>query len=525
MSNKLKFEFMIIAVLVGIFVGRATLAGNNAYEFFDRVVDVRGEIMKHYVENPNKEKMLNGAIKGIVDSLNDPYTTYLSPNDLADFDKDVRGTFSGIGAQIGVNDTNQLMIISPLEDSPAYKAGILAGDLILEVDGKNTKGMTTRDAVKVITGEEGTPVQIKVRHSDGKEENIKIIRKKIKVQTVKGFRRDAEHHWDFMLDPKAGIGYARITQFSDPTADALKKAIDDMKAKGMKGAILDLRFNPGGLLSQAIRISDMFLIKGRIVSTKGRNSPERAWEARSKNTYSDFPLMVLINEYSASASEIVSGALKDNNRAVVVGTRTFGKGSVQQVLALESGQGALKVTTAHYYLPSGRNLHKRKGKEVWGVDPTDGFYVPMNIEQTRKMLEARRNNEVIKDDKKDDKKDPKDKKPTEITPKTLREVHFDLQLADALESMQAKLASGDYKKIGRSNATLQAHVTKKNTLEQRRTEFQKALDKINSEIEELERTISKHGGDPKKKEKKDDNTSAKAPQNTPDDKKQPAKPN
>jgi len=288
----------------------------------------------------------------------------------------------------------------------------------------------------------------------------------------------------------------------------------------MKGMILDLRFNPGGLLSKAIEISDMFLEGGRIVSTKGRTSPERVWDAEKNGTVGDFPVVVVINEFSASASEIVSGALRDNDRAVVLGTRSFGKGSVQQVLGLRSGAGAVKLTTAYYYLPSGRNLHKRPGAEMWGVDPSDGFYVPMNADQIRKMNEVRRESDIIRADGQNG------DVPDRVTPQWLREKRSDLQLAAALEAMLAKLETGEWKKVGGDNATLVAHVTEREMLEQQRKRGMEALAKIDERLKELDNKIAKLKGgdaaDAKDADKPKPDANAKADKGKKDAAKEPA---
>jgi len=482
--QRLKFEFVILAVLAGVFLGRIpdTLAlRSNAYDFFDTIVDVRSELVKNYVEEPDQQQMLEGALEGMITTLNDPFTDYLSPEHLEQFDKQTRAEFSGIGAEISTQD-DQLTIVSPLEDSPAFEAGVMAGDVILEIDGQSTEGMNVADAVKNITGPEGTQVKLKLRHLSGEIVEVTITRKRIEIQTVKGFSRDADHHWNFLIKPEAKIGYIRMTQFSDPTADALKAALDELKGQGMKGLILDLRYNPGGLLSSAVRISDMFLSDGRIVSTKGRNSPERVENATKAHDVGEFPMVVLVNEFSASAAEILSGALKDNDRAIIVGTRSFGKGSVQQVMALESGKGAIKVTTAYYYLPSGRNLHRREKADVWGVDPNDGYYIPMDYEAEREMVKLRRESDILRNN--DGESRP------EVTPQWLREKRGDPQLAGALKTILAKVNTGAWKKVGKSNATLLAFLTEKTNLERRRELMTESIEEISKKIIELEKEIT-----------------------------------
>ena len=254
----------------------------------------------------------------------------------------------------------------------------MAGDLVLEIDGKSTDGMSIADAIKMLQGQEGTKVTLKVRHPSNQEETIAINRAQINVQTVKGIRRDGQNRWDFMLDNAHGIGYVRINQFTRSTAGDVRAALNQLTERGCKGLIIDLRFDPGGMLESAEQVSDMFLPAGkRIVSVKGRTTPEQVTMSKDQSDDVTVPMVVLANEASASAAEIVTGALSDNNRARFVGTRTFGKGSVQQVQTLDAGRGALKITTAYYYLPNGRNIHRRKDKDVWGVDPSPGCYVPM----------------------------------------------------------------------------------------------------------------------------------------------------
>ncbi|MEX2672741.1 MAG: S41 family peptidase [Phycisphaeraceae bacterium] len=488
MNRRLQVNVVILALLVGIVGGR--MADNilraDAYSYFDTLVDVRSELVRHYVEEPEEDEMLKGAIKGMVEALNDPFTDYLAPEDLEQFDRQTRATFSGIGAEISAQD-GQIMIVSPLEDSPAFEAGIMAGDIILEINGESTEGLSTQDAVQKITGPRGTEVTLKVRHPDGEEAEITIVRQQIDVQTVRGFRRDAENHWNYLLDPEAGVGYVRVSQFASPTTDALKEAVKQAQDQGMKGLILDLRFNPGGLLDQAVAMSDMFLSEGTILSTRGRNSPHRAWEAEPGNGLTDFPMIILVNEFSASASEIVAGALRDNNRATVLGTRSFGKGSVQQVMKLESGAGALKVTTAYYYLPSGRNLHRREGATEWGVDPNDGFYVPMSNDQIRKMTELRRDSDIIRN---------RDGEEAErITPDLIEDELSDPQLAAALQAMLGKFETGEFPRVGESEATLTAHVNERSTMERRREVLSESLEQVDESLRQLDESIAEINGD------------------------------
>jgi carboxyl-terminal processing protease len=460
---------------------------SGVFDQFDLLVDVRHAIVTQYVEEPDQAKMTEAAVRAMVEALDDPYTVYISPDDVAPFEKQIEGTFTGIGAEVDLQD-NRLHIVSPLDDSPAWKAGILAGDSVLEIDGKSTDGMTIADAIKMLQGQEGTKVTLKVRHPSNQEETIAMNRAQINVQTVKGIRRDAQQRWDFMLDPAHGIGYVRISQFTRSTAGDLRAALNQLAERGCKGIILDLRFDPGGMLESAEQVSDMFLPAGkRIVSVKGRTTPEQVTMAKDQPDDVTVPLVVVANEASASAAEIVTGALSDNNRARFVGTRTFGKGSVQQVQTLDAGRGALKITTAYYYLPNGRNIHRRKDKDVWGVDPSPGCYVPMTPEQVEKMIKLRRANDVLS-------AQGKGEDPGTITPETLREKLGDPQLAAALTSLLEDLRTGSWPVVGLSDAQALALESRKATLTRQRDALADRMAIVDGELTRLNRSATQPGG-------------------------------
>lgn len=475
-----KFLFFSLALAAAIAV--PVLARQaSVFNQLDLLVDVRHQIVSEYVEEPNQEVMIQNAVRGMVDALNDDYTLYIPPEELKDFDKSIRGTFSGIGAEVDIHE-NRLRIVSPLEESPAWKAGIMAGDIILDIDGTSTLNMTITDAISRLTGQEGTPVKLRVRHDTGEETVLNITRARINVATVKGIRRNGESKWDFMLDEANGVGYIRISQFTEGTAHDVRAALDSLIARNARGVILDMRFNPGGLLESAVEISDMFLdADKRIVSIKGRVVPERVEMSKQEGTIPPLPIVVLANEGSASASEVVAGALSDNSRALFVGTRTFGKGSVQQIMMLDDGQGALKITNAYYYLPNGRNIHRREGKDTWGVDPSEGCYVPMTPEAMKKMIEVRRAGDVLK--KMDQAAMAKDT----VTPDWINANLADPQLAAGLQAILGKLATNEWPKVGQPNADMLARQTRhdnlvrqRNLLNQRLEEIEKAINKLDS---------------------------------------------
>ncbi len=284
------------------------------YELQRLLVDTLDQIERNYVKDISRRELVEAAIQGILTKL-DPYSSYIGPKEMDEFRTSVESEFGGIGIQVAV-EGDQLKVISPLAGTPAYRAGVLAGDTILEIDGKSTEGMAIEDAVRMLKGPEGTEVTLTVVHPGrSKPEKITLTREMIHVETVLGEHRKPDDSWDYLLDADQRIGYIRVTGFSRDTAKDLRAALDELKQAGMKGLVLDLRFNPGGLLTSAIEVSDMFVAEGRIVSTTGRNTPERTWNAHKEGTLDGFPMAVLVNRFSASASEIVAGCLQDHGRA------------------------------------------------------------------------------------------------------------------------------------------------------------------------------------------------------------------
>ena len=361
---------------------------------------------------------MEAAIKGIVSKL-DPYSSYIGPDEFGNFRDAVESQFGGIGIQVTIDD-GQLKVISPLVGTPAYRAGVQAGDKIVKIDDQPTENITLDEATKRLKGELGTSINLTVQHADhGKTETFSIKRELIHVGTVLGNSRRPDDTWDYMLDPERRIGYIRVTAFSRDTATDLRKALEDLKARKMRGLILDLRFNPGGLLSSAVEVSNMFISKGRIVSVKGRSTPERVWDAVKGESFEGFPMVVLVNHYSASASEIVAACLQDNDRAVVVGDRTWGKGSVQNVVELESGKSALKLTTSSYTRPNGHKIHRfpeDKETDEWGVKPDKSLEVKLSTTEMAEMLNYRRERDVVEGKHHDEKQQagPRTRKPPAV---------------------------------------------------------------------------------------------------------------
>jgi len=460
----------------------AARAPIDTYGFFDPLVDVETLIDGLYVEEPDLEKLQQGAINGMIEQLDDPYTTFVPRRDTEKFSKDLTGEYVGIGAEVQILD-GWLTIASPLDGSPSWKAGVMAGDRVIKIDGNSTEGKTIDDAIEVLMGQPNTKVVITVER-ETETLDIEIIRDHIKVQAVKGFMRvEGDGNWEHIIDPSRQIGYVRLTQFTPGAAaeiaDAIRGVNRDSKAP-MGGLILDLRFNPGGLLDEAVAIADMFIDEGTIVSTKGRAYEERIEEAHARGTLTDLPVVVLINGQSASASEVLSGALSDHDRAVVIGSRSFGKGSVQTVRRLESGAGVLKITEQYYYLPSGRLLHRREDSTVWGVDPTPGYYVPLNNDQVFDMLTARRQQEIIQH------ANPEDAVNLSDTDRVL-ELLSDPQLSAAVRVMQNRIDVGTYEPVGiEPNTQDDVELAELNALRTQQDRLLRELSRIYKRVEAVE---------------------------------------
>lgn len=331
----------------------------------------------------------------------DPYTVLVWPKQVDDFEKIMTNEFTGIGIEIS-KEKGLLTVASLLPDTPAYNSGLDAGDVIENVDGVETKDMSLSCAVKNITGPAGTQVRLTIKRAgEDKARDITITRAKITVPTIRGWKRTEAGKWLYMIDTSRKIGYIHITSFSEKTASDLENVLNQLEAEGLNGLIVDLRFNSGGLLNTAIEIADKFLEDGPIVITRPRSwvSSTYAW-AHAEGTHPNYPLVILINSFSASASEIVAGALADplHQRAILVGERTHGKGSVQGIISYPRGGAQLKYTMAYYHLPSGQRVKsrdevKKQGGEDWGVGPN--VEVKLRSDEVKKMFDVQRDNSVL----------------------------------------------------------------------------------------------------------------------------------
>jgi carboxyl-terminal processing protease len=375
------------------------------------IIDVLEEVDKKYVKELTVEKrreLVENMINGGLEKL-DPHSQFINAEEYKHFTKQSRGKFGGVGIRVGVDRGGQLLVESPMPGTPAYEAGVLAGDLILKIDGVSTENMSLKKAVDMIQGDPGQKVILTVLHEGSrKPTDITISRAEILIESVLGDQRMDNNlkEWDFMIDRDSKIAYIRITSFTETTVEELTKVVDQLQKDGCKGLVLDLRTNPGGLLKAAIEVSELFLPPGtRIVSTKGRNEKEVSYESRKPaaskgGPYTSYPIAVLLNRFSASASEIVAGALQEAGRAVVVGERSYGKGSVQTVIPMEGSTSALKLTTAQYFVGiKERPVHRfpdSKEADAWGVKPSDGYEVKLSDEERVKFYRWRRLRDVVR---------------------------------------------------------------------------------------------------------------------------------
>jgi len=467
------------AILVFRLPGAVSARLSDA-EIAEPIVDIAHLVDRYYYRDYDQEALRLGAIRGMLSTLEDPYTEYIPPADQEDFDRIVRGEFVGIGAQIQMNADGWLEIISPLDDSPALMAGVQAGDQVIAVDGKSTWQRDVNRIIDELTGRPGTEVRLTIERdrsagepprnaqepsvpaetvitgrepgefgADGPEPvtapgpaedaqrfDLIITRDRIRAQTLRGLHRDGQE-WLWMVDPDERIAYIRISQFTADTIQRFPLVVASLLDQGMNGLVLDLRQNTGGSLEAAIQVSNLFLSYGDIVSVEGRRHERETVPAVPHGTLPDFPMVVLVDRTSASASEIVAGALSDNGRALVVGERTFGKGLVQAIVQLPGGNGQLKITEADYYLPSGRSLHRHPDSEVWGVDPSPGFEVTLTEEELVRLWTIRREEEILRPGK-----DGADSSWSD--PLWIREHLQDPPLALAVDALQTKITAGTW---------------------------------------------------------------------------------
>jgi carboxyl-terminal processing protease len=350
---------VIAILLVGVLIGKGwelTGYASETYEDLQIFAEVMAQVKKHYVEETKTKDLVQGAVRGMLTSL-DPHSSYMTPEMYKEMQVETKGEFGGLGIQIGIKE-NRLTVIAPIEDTPAFAAGVQAGDFITKVNDDPTRDLTLMEAVQKMRGPKGTTCTLTIiREGIDSPLIFTLTRDTIKIQSVRSKVFEGT------------TGYIRITQFQESTPDDLSNALESLKNKEIQGLILDLRNNPGGLLTAAVGVSEQFLESGKmVVSIKGRNGRKDEYLARLNGDAYEFPMIVLVNQGSASASEIVAAALQDWGKAVIIGKTTFGKGSVQTILPLSDGSG-LRLTTAKYYTPKGKSIHSVGVKPDIVVEP------------------------------------------------------------------------------------------------------------------------------------------------------------
>ena len=366
----MKLRHLIVTVAAAFLVLPSAFAqdadkngGPDTYQMLNLFGDVFERVRSDYVEEPTDEQLIEAAITGMLSSL-DPHSTYLTPKHFREMQLQTRGEFGGLGIEVTLDQpTGLVKVVAPIDETPAHRAGVESGDLISHLDGEPVLGLTLDEAVKRMRGKVGTDIKLTIRREGREPFEVTITRAVIKLQSVRSKLYDR-------------IGYVRVTTFNEQAQSGIEKAMETFReeiAGELQGVVLDLRNNPGGLLDQAVGVSDLFLDKGEIVSTRSRRPEDtQRFNARTGDVANNLPIVVLINGGSASASEIVAGALQDHGRAVILGTKSFGKGSVQTIIPL-AGRGAMKLTTARYYTPSGRSIQQV------GIEP-DIEVAPARIE-------------------------------------------------------------------------------------------------------------------------------------------------
>ena len=411
------FKFIVaifVVFLMGVTIGlvrshKVSALSDSVYEDLKVFTDVLGLLQKEYVEEKSPKDLIYGALKGMVETL-DPHSGFMPPSTYKEMQEETKGRFEGLGIEITLKD-GVLSVVSPIEDTPAFKAGILAGDQILKIEGESTKNFTLMDSVKRLRGPKGTKVTITImREGFTKPRDFTLVRDVIPVRSVRHELLEKQY------------GYIRISQFQEKTDsdfDKAIKALEEANKGSLKGLILDLRNDPGGLLDQAVKISDRFLDSGLIVSVEGRKEDQKLkFHAHPQGTINNYPMVVLVNGGSASASEIVAGAIQDHGRGIILGTQTFGKGSVQTIFPLKDGSG-LRLTTARYFTPSGRSIQAKGITPDIAVRPSlpdEEKVAPVPKLPSERDLERHLNEvekEAPKDKEKPKKEEVKEKKPVD----------------------------------------------------------------------------------------------------------------
>ncbi len=428
----------LILIVTGVSLACYARAERNPYgRWLSEVMDT---IDRQYIEPVDDQKLFEEAVRGIVSRLDD-YSSFLPRKEKSEFEETLDQQYGGIGVELSADGPpDQLLVMNSRVGAPAYKAGIHAGDTIVAIDGHNTKDYKVDDARRLLRGQPGTPVDVLVRRpGQEKELAFHMVRALIRIDSVLGDLRQEDGAWNFFLPGGDRIGYVRINSFGESTIEEFEDAMSWLAQRQCRGAIIDMRNNPGGLLTAAERICDLFIPKDAvIVTTRGRDTRERdRYIASGDGPYQNLPLAVLVNDRSASASEIVAACLQDHGRAIVVGQRTFGKGTVQNVIPIEGGKSLLKLTIASYWRPSGKNIHRLSSSvdgDEWGVRPDPKCEVNLDEKQLAKWQEIRHQRDVsaVAGSQQAAASAPP-------VPSAHASLEFDLQLRRAVEVLKQKL--------------------------------------------------------------------------------------
>ncbi len=363
----------LFAVMTLMFLRLPQMAArqDSVVNTYSALVEVDALARQRYVEVLDGDRLVEGAIRGMMLQL-DPYSGYIAPRELAAFERRSHGGYVGVGIAVGMRDGTP-SVIAPIENSPAARSGIKPGDLILSIDGEDMTSRSVFDIEELLVGKPNTVVRMRVLHrGDQAPRNVAMRREPVHVVSVRGFGRYRDGRSAYLVDADARIAYLRVSNFHDGTAPEFNRALENLLAEGIRGLVIDLRFNPGGTMLGAVAMIDRFVEDGLILSTVTRRRAVAEYRATRPGTITDLPLVVLINGSSASSAEIVSGSLQARGRATIIGTRSFGKGSVQHLIHLTQHAAAVKLTTAYYRLPDGRFIHRTKknvSTKAWGVIP------------------------------------------------------------------------------------------------------------------------------------------------------------
>lgn len=388
MSGRPTVWICLVVILAAMFYGLTPMVAeqDSVYRTYAPLIEVDSLVHRHYLRPLRDAILVDGAIRGMLSEL-DRYSGYVAPDEMESFRRRNTGEFTGIGVELGlVGDA--IVVIAPFEHGPAVAAGVRPGDEIVAVDARPVDHLSVFDVEGLLDGPPGTPVRLTVRRAASRVDLV-VPRDHLQRPAVSGSSRDAQGRWTFWADAPARIGYIRIAQFSRGMTDDFDRVLNDLLRTGLRGLVIDLRFNAGGLMTQAIALVDRFVSSGIIVTTVNRFAGAHTYKAGDAGTVRDLPLAILVNGGSASSSEIVAGSLQDHRRAVIVGEQSFGKGTVQDFIHVQDGRAGVRLTVAHYQLPSGRIIHKQPGaadSDPWGITPD--VPVPISNDERARLLQA-----------------------------------------------------------------------------------------------------------------------------------------